>query len=747
MLYTKPENTMSLFHMKPDEYPRDLNVIGNYIAAAAMYLSITLKIPYDKSLAEMKRLTAEGMPLEPKNPRMKTLYRPVALADREPKMITLNEYLGKVEKEGLILAPNLVAYENPVVSRAYESKMIDHNLARRSVIKKRGQLAEMREEYAVAIASANEQVNVKTLNNSLSGAAGSPHNPHFCASAHTTLTSTTRILTSNSNSITERFMTGNRHYYSAEITIDNIIACIRLTDPVLIQNVMESFDLAYPTAAYTKGRIAQYRDIYWHSDRGWTEVCILIDSLTPLQLAAVMYTMDLRSWIDCNPAFTRTMFDDLLLDNLLIEPMSVEEASIVLSKADSYIISYVCTLSTIDLNGLPLWDLKDEDPVAFGRIGRRVVEFKHILTGKYWQWCKAFLVTDLMPQSIYAFPTSIRKATIGSDTDSTLFTTQEVIEWYFGGIQFGHKPNGVRELVTYLNSQIVCHILAKLSKYMGVTDENLFRLKMKPEYSFPFMAFTNRMKHYFAMMSAKEGNVFAKLKLEVKGVGMKNSKVPRWVIEISDAYIVFISERFMSRQMLTPIEALAPVAYLEHRAFEDLRRGISTTLYNTKIKEPEAYKLGEDAPPCKYYRLWDEIFGPKYGYMGSYPVECKKVSVALGNKTAIAEWIASINTFDPEMAQRLQTFVKREGRTNFTQFLVPKEFLKSNVIPEEIWLAFDNKKFLKAMMDSFYYTLEVLGIYVRNGKATRYAYQELSYDDAKAALLMDVEKLIPSNLD
>lgn len=733
---------MSLFHFKPEEYPRNLDILPEYQKAVAQYMSVVKGIPYEQALSRAKEVISADGPVKPFDPRMKTLFRPAALSDREHKVMRFSQYIQGIKGGDLIVGPNMVVYENPKVSRAYEADMIDYNLIERKKVKKAGQLAKTRGDEDTANAKDEEQNNKKTLNNSLSGACGSPHNPHYCASAHTTLTSTCRTLTSNSNSITERFMAGNRHYYSAEITLENLVACVRLTDQALIQEVMTHFELQYPSIEYALERIKKCCDMYFTNTEGWVRIERFLRTLNKDQLASVMFTMDLRSWVDINPTFTRRLIDSLTLKYETVTPLEFEEAKAVIGSADDYLVSFVMTLSSHETDYIALGDLKDKKPEVYCKIAYRMKRVKELVKGKYWKWIRAFLVTELMPQSIHSFPSSIRRAVIGSDTDSTLFTTQELIEWYFGKIVFNKEADCVREFVTYFNSQIVCHVLAKISKYMGAQDSDLFRLMMKPEFAFPIMAFTNRMKHYYAAKSAVEGNLYKELDMEIKGVALKSSKVSPWVIKISNQYIETIVERFMQTKAMTPMEVIAPIAYLEHRALHDLENGLANALYSANIKEPQAYAQGEENATYKYYQLWEEVFAPKYGSMGPLPVAAKKVSVNLKNRTAVAEWISKL---DPDIGGRLAKYVERTGRKDFTMFLVPAEFLKNNPIPKEIWAVFNRQKFLNTMMDSFYYVLETLGLYTRNDKLTRFAYEEMPYDIARAALPFDVESMIPSD--
>ena len=737
---------MSLFALDKNQYVRNLDFHDGYKKSLALYASIMKDVPYDQALVRVNEMSRDGNPLAPKIPEVEMNYRRRARTDREMKTRPLDGVIKEIVDNDLILGPNFVVYENPEVFRSHLGDFIDFQLDRRYTIKKEGQIAKQKGDMDQAEYKGASQVNAKTLNNSISGAHSSPYNPNFLASAHTTLTSSCRVGTSNSNSSAERFMMGNRHYYNPEITLENILASIRLTDPMKIMQAIDTYRLAYPDVEYTVKRVKENTEIYWKANAEWEKIEALIRKLTPLQRAAVIYSADMRSFIDLNPDFTRSMFDDLIMiNNQNPEPISRTETDSYIANADGYIMSFVSTLSAKEIAGKVLNDIgnpkeDDYDEDVFCRFGARLKHVTDAINLKYLPLIRAFFTTDLTPLSVHSFPMSVRKCVIGSDTDSTLYTTQSLVEWYMDGLIFNHEADCCRELVTYWNSQLVVHILAKVSRHIGVTDDNLFRMTMKPEFSMPVMAFTNRMKHYYATESACEGNIYETPELVTKGVALKNSKVPRWVINIFNNYLEYLIEIFTSGQKITIQQAVAPVAYLEHRFLVDLKDGKSDFLYNARIKDAAAYQKPESSV-LVYKGLWDEVFGPKYGGMGETPVETKKVSVGLTNKTNMNKWLDNIQ--DPAIADRMRTWLKNNNKDTRTQLLVPQSFLANSPLPEEIWIAINKEKMLAGLTESFYYILETLGIYYKNGGLTRFAFHEMSMEEAKANLGFDIDKLIP----
>ena len=87
--------------------------------------------------------------------------------------------------------------------------------------------------------------------------------------------------------------------------------------------------------------------------------------------------------------------------------------------------------------------------------------------------------------------------------------------------------------MVYLAAMLTTHVLATMSGNMGVPDKFKFKLAMKNEFAFPLFALTGRAKHYWAAMSEREGNVYEKFDLEIKGVELRSSNTPKHIFEMA----------------------------------------------------------------------------------------------------------------------------------------------------------------------------------------------------------------------
>jgi hypothetical protein len=99
-----------------------------------------------------------------------------------------------------------------------------------------------------------------------------------------------------------------------------------------------------------------------------------------------------------------------------------------------------------------------------------------------------------------------------------MFSTDEWVLWYFGKLDFSQRGFAISGAVMFLSTQCIAHCLAILSGNMGVAEENLYTLSMKPEFVFPVFVQSPVAKHYFTARLVEEGNVYPDIRMEIKGV-------------------------------------------------------------------------------------------------------------------------------------------------------------------------------------------------------------------------------------
>jgi multisubunit Na+/H+ antiporter MnhG subunit len=159
-------------------------------------------------------------------------------------------------------------------------------------------------------------------------------------------------------------------------------------------------------------------------------------------------------------------------------------------------------------------------------------------------------VTQNVPASLSHFPDSVRRAAITSDTDSTIFTVQDWVIWHQGRVTFNEMGNAVAAVMIFLAAQSITHVLARMSANFGIEEKRLYQIAMKNEFKFDVFVPTDVAKHYFAYISAQEGNLFAKYEKEIKGVHLKSSNAPKAVMKEAEKMMIHIMETVLAEKKI-----------------------------------------------------------------------------------------------------------------------------------------------------------------------------------------------------
>ena len=170
------------------------------------------------------------------------------------------------------------------------SEFIFVSVAKRSVAKKEAQKAKAEGNMLLSDNKNNEQNNLKTYNNSMSGAFAQEacilHNP----ANHSTLTSVTRTMTSLSNANNERIIAGNRYYPRGIDVLNNVIYISTYTDINKVAMAIQKFGLYIPTVKDVVGVLKYSSDLYFFDNKYYQDKIIpYLEKLSPYQLASICY--------------------------------------------------------------------------------------------------------------------------------------------------------------------------------------------------------------------------------------------------------------------------------------------------------------------------------------------------------------------------------------------------------------------------------------------------------------------------
>lgn len=719
----------SPFRLTVDEYHRDIDINDAYREQVALYIhNVTAqKYPLEFCRQEVDALIAPGGELATESPVCKMWVRNQKTGDREEKYTTVEKLFKTVIDKQIISAPSLTFYIPEHIKRSKLSEFTAANVAKRAAVKKEMFAAAAAGNEVLKINKKNEQNAVKTLNNGMSGAFSSPYTIIFNQSSHSVLTSTCRTATSFGNAGNERLLGGNRHYDTPSRIIDHFLSIGTLTDWNSFKKCMETYELHYPTVEEVMDVIHYSADFYFKNEEGMEFVEHYVSNVSPLTRAAFVYMGDFFHLAKYNDKFMRDFIGALITPEVQVDTDGWSDTDwaaaektidgdmqIIISQFRTDVVPMGKAFSDVkklDGNKKPLpWDQQD----GYKELIRSAV-FLQKTIGKYALLIRNILTTKNLPINIARMPDVVRRVGVVSDTDSTMMTAQWWAIWYTGK-HYGEVATRVSNAMIYIATQHLRHLMASMSANIGVAKERLFLYAMKNEFKFDSFALTTKAKHYFSLITGQEGQLKKDPELEVKGVSLRTSNIPPIIMKEFKNTIKGLCEVVGRGDQIEIIPLLEKVAQIEHTIMDSIRSGNPGYLKTTNIKERAAYNE-KDEKNYHYHRMYNAIFGPKFGYLEEPPYDAVKLPVTLENKTKIKEWIDSIE--DPIIKNGAAAWFEETNYRKYKTLILPEHLVENYGIPKELIDIADIRRTAFSTVEPYYHILECLGVFMMDKNRMR----------------------------
>ncbi|MAP21329.1 MAG: hypothetical protein CL582_10375 [Alteromonadaceae bacterium] len=702
-----------MFVRPTEQYQRQFDLVGAYHRNMALGLARTTGRDYDSCLEYVKRVTAEDGRLPIKDPPMKYVGR-VKGGDREFKITSFLKYVGTIDRHDLIVSPSMTVYKPKHMERSVTADYIAKNVGNRNRQKKEMFNARESGDEAMAEFKNNEQKTSKIKNNSLSGAHCSDSTILFIDTIHSSLTSTCRSATGYGNANNEKVISGNRHYWSSEVAIDNIFTVINHVDIEAFGKMMDRYGLRAPTPSEMVECIEYSTRAYWRDENKMSIIRRIADTLQPVERAAFVYTGDLYHTAKYNDSMMREF-----LDKLSHRPSEgVDNPKQYINSLTEEMTAFVAMLCSELIPGKSLGKFDEFDKETQGIIGATAKYISEVLE-EYKEFIQFILVSDVLPSSVAALPSIVRKSAVTSDTDSTIYTVKAWLEWFSGNISFEKKSVNVGHAVSFLASSSITHILAKMSANIGVAKDQLHQYAMKSEFYYPVFALTSRAKTYFAHVGATEGKIAedGDPELDMKGAVLKGSQSPKFITDGVKGLINRVLKMTAEDKKIPLFDIIKEVADIERKIYKSIAEGDTTFYKSGELKSADSYKQAPERSPYFHYLLWQEVFAPKYGEVQEPPYGMIKVSIAATSKTELNAWL---ETFDDNgLRDRLVRFLDKHGKKDLSTINVPKPIIEVSGIPKEIINGVSARRIVANLMEPYYCVLETLGFYAIDGNQTR----------------------------
>ncbi len=709
------------FNRKASDYVRDINVIEGAINQFAIILSRTYKQSYQEArdyvVDELKNGNKRFH-----DPIMRYLQQDEN-EDRHPAEMKFSQYISSAVRDKLLMAPTFTQILPPDQKESLLSSYIKVNLSKRNAEKKLQLKASNHGDKFRETLHKNNQNNKKILNNAISGNHRSIHSILYDRPVHPILTSCCRIANGSANSNNDRLLTGSRHYYNPDVVLANIASIIELSDWDLVKRAVDKHNLHQPTVEETMAVIRRSTDLYWNTSNGLRYIIQFVEQLDGYERAAVCYMGDLYHLAQFNDSVVRDILDSLV--NIPTE--RVENHFEWLNHVDEDTQAQIKVRFPDIVGKEHFWHDDVKAHPDYPLIGSMAKQIYYTLD-HYADVINAFLMSKNVPFLISDFPSAVRRAGVGSDTDSAIFTVQDWAIWYNGNDDVTYDNILLSEAMAFIVSETTTHNLATQTVNMGVTDEKeVFRLSMKNEYLFPVFMLTSRAKHYAALQKVQEGIIFDKAKLEKKGVELHASNSPEGIRKDLDKMIVDVLTKQERGEKISLHSMLVHVAEWEHRIFNSITAGETTYLKSARVKEEDGYTKEAEKSRYMNFMLWSEVFADTYGASLPPPYSALAFSIIPDTKNKTKKWLDEWP--NQERAERLRSFMARVKKDYLGEILLPEENVMSYGIPSEILDVIDVRKIVAKAVSPFYLFLESFEFYLQDKDQCKLIMDFISQED------------------
>jgi len=692
---------LNIFYKETKEYTNKLDPVNAYIKQLTQYIKVKKNISDSEAKEKAIKILKEHF-----KDRTVTYFERDETGDRRVERNSLLNYINRNLKDKNIMAPTFTTYINSKKEKSILSEFIFVNVKKRAIAKKESQKAKAEGNTELAEAKNNEQNMMKIYNNSLSGAFAQEacilNNP----TSHSTLTSITRTITSLSNASNEKLIAGNRYYPRPIDVLNNIVYISTYCKEDEIKNVIDKFNLYIPTVQDTVDVLKYSSNLYFKDHNYYVKhIYPYLEKLSPYQLAAICYIGDMFHLRKYNSDFIKNLLASI------IKPIYKEDNSpdviVKLREIDDSILIFAHNLFYNDIKGYG----KDYEKMhKDGLASNLLYTCYHIeeTLNKYKQFFNCFFMSDIITSNSFRLKHMLRRTVVLSDTDSTCFTLDDWIKWYKGDFIINAETIALAGCVSFIASQTIIHQLAILSRNMNVSDEDLHTLAMKNEFLWLVHVPAEVSKHYFAYTVIQEGNIFKKPDIEIKGVHLKNSATPSFLIDDAKKLMVEILDTVSNNKKIKITKVINRIKDIEQMIKDSVLSGESLFLKNAKIKEPEAYALSPDKSPYARHVFWKEVFEPKYGKIQDPPYDAIKIPTTITSRPKLREWFSSIK--DEEFLNRLTKWVEKNKKVSLPTVFLNKVYVNSNGVPKELLDVIDIKRIILDTTIQHRTILETLGV-------------------------------------
>jgi len=523
-----------------------------------------------------------------------------------------------------IISPAGSIYETSNNDVAFLTNKIINDKARRSERKKLMLKYRKLGDMAKAKIYNNQQATIKINMNSTSGSMGCNGNFLSSPANYNSITSISRFFIMNAYANSERFLESNFYFRTVEQVLNFLVTCVRLgPDDDTVLKACESVSLHLPSSdEVEKFLMSNAKQYCFESD--FSAIHKFLIHCTPARLAFIFYMSNFKNVVMTNDAFWRPWMEDILSDVNVDYTKQRNPKDI--KNVDGDLISVISTAYNDWLpknkkgNNISIYDCLDPQPEqgvpeAHPDIVCKFLAIAEHMESKLKQIEFAFDVFMNHKVSIgyvdeHKF--MFRKAIGLSDTDSIIFTTKSWVKWFNGDLKFTKRAYSMNALMVYFLTKATIYLQYRVSETFNAVGKDLLTMSMKNEFMMPVVITTSAKKHYCSLLKIQEGVVYAKPRLDIKGVGLRGSNFSTATTNYVTWFIESTLYDVTRNGVIDPAEKILAVLRYERMVYDSLTSG------NTEFLEVESIRTAEEyADPDRSiyfgYKFWEQVYSATYG--------------------------------------------------------------------------------------------------------------------------------------
>lgn len=563
------------------------------------------------------------------------------------------------------------------------------------------------------------QANAKIFNNAIAGGMKIKQFILGSKAGFNAITSTGRMSVKQGYGFIERAVNGNLYLPSERDAITYIINHVRHVHkdfPQLIHTRRLYVPSVDDVVTYLIESVQKYV-----ANPNTDSIRSIIAQLTEVERSYVFYVGCLSNLCKYNEVVMRQWIDSCFLpesiDPALYQDINVDELKTFPGDVISCILSTNYKRLGTNPEKVDKWNsLKDALKFNPDGVKEFIYACRHFVTN--FETMTDVIRPILQIETTFSkltFQNKMARETVPlSDTDSNIFSNQELIRWKRGKIDFVQESYEMNAIVTFMLSQSLEHVFARLSAGFGAEGKDVFKISMKNEFLYPILIVTSLAKHYLAIATMQEGSLLPYVRKDIKGVGFRSSAYPKL---IKDGFEKFTTSLFAEIEKGQPIKAasiLSHIAGIEHEINRSITARESVYLQTTSVRRREDY-ADPNVSAYFYHELWNEVFAETYGEM-IIPNKCFKIPLIGGKKLfKSVEFMDGLRESHPKIYSNLKDFIERHPKRDISAILIPP--FKGSIDPF-FASVMDIRAHISQVMAGYYHLLDALGIGTVDNRAS-----------------------------